>query len=100
MSTLRGNPCYLQPSCNRDATIWSRAFIDRSRDVKFNTQSVTSEDAVNLRRSEGLPSPPRQLFGNHIEPRNGQFSVRLTSTTQPLVCQGSGHDQGAVRLHR
>ena len=68
MSTPRGNPRYLQPFCNQEATISSRAFIDRSRDVQFRTPLVTSEDAANPYRPEGLPPHHQQLFGNHNEP--------------------------------
>ena len=74
--------------------------MHRSRDVQFSTPYVTSEDAANPRRSEDLPPIDRQLFGNHTEPLIAQFSVRLTSTMQPLMCQGRRHDYGAVRLHR
>jgi hypothetical protein len=70
VSTPRSNPCYLQPTCNRSATVWSKAFIDRSRDVKFHTPSVTSEDVPGSCRQTTDPGRDQQLSGNHIEPMN------------------------------
>jgi len=68
VSTPSGNPCYLQPTCNRSATIRSRAFIDRSRDVTFRSPSATSKNVPGSRHRTTDPRRDQQLFGNHIEP--------------------------------